>query len=296
MSQQTISAPEGFERELGPGGLEVRTVPGVERLEARATGDGVKVIRGYGAVYEEATTIEGWFSEWDEEIASGAGAKTISESDIRSMFNHDTNWLLGRNTSGSLTLSEDATGLLYDVTVNPDDVNALSVWAKVDRGDVSGSSIWFKVRREEWTYPDKENGLERAKRRITEYQLFETGPVVFPAFVTTTAATRALSALDTVLRSAGITQDGKRARAAADLLADPTSIEAELRSLLSRQPELRDAVCSCPTSRAADEAPGSRTGTPPVTGHLPTIDQYDRRARGLAARYGLALIPGGSPQ
>lgn len=289
------AAPEGFQRELGPGGLEVRSL-GAERIEARvATTASGPVVEGYGAVYEERTTIQGWFDEWDEEIAAGAGAKTIAEGDIRSMFNHDTNQLLGRTTAGTLRLSEDDSGLLYSVDINPDDPVAMGAHAKVARGDVTGSSIWFRVIREEWTTATEDNGLERDLRRILEYQLFETGPVTFPAFETTTAtaragllAARSVAVVDSMLRSTTGGRDGQRARRAADLLANPAGIEDEIRSLFARTPELREAVCSCPTdSRAADKAPGT-TGTPPSSGHLPPPEYYQRRARALAARYGIA--------
>ncbi len=298
MTLSTRSAPQGFERELGPGGLEVRTLAGGERLETRHNRVGPG-ITGYGSVSGVRSTIAGWFDEWDEEVAPGAWAKTISEGDIRSMFNHDVNWLLGRTSAGTLQLSEDDKGLLYAIDINPDDVNAMSVHAKVARGDVSGSSVWFRVIRQEWTAATADNGLERDLRRIMEAELFETGPVTFPAFVTTTSSARALADLDRTLRSAGH-HTARRARDVAELLADPSSLrgeldglERELRTLLAGQPELRDAICSCPTtSRAADQAPGS-DGTPPA-GHLPSSDHYHRRARGLAARYGLTPIPGGS--
>lgn len=285
--------PEGFTREQGPGGLEVRTIPGKERLEARATAAGKKMLVGYGSVSNVTTTIEGWFSEWDEEVADGAWTKTIAEGDIRSMFNHDTNWLLGRTKSGSLRLEEDDVGLEYETDINGDDPNALSVYAKVERGDVDGSSVWFRVLAEEWTYPTKDNGLERAKRRITEAQLFETGPVVFPAFEQTTVTARsAWPKIDQALRIAGVDEASRRARRACELIADPVAIEAELRSLFASSPELRDAVCSCSTEhnqpqRAAGQAPVDGNGTPP-SGHLPA-EYFHRRARATASRSGLVL-------
>lgn len=282
------SRPEGFTREQGPGGLEVRTV-GTATGEVRAEGDSeAPQLIGYGSVFDQRATIEGFFFEWDEEVAPGAWAKSISEGDIRSMFNHDEAWLLGRTKSGSLRLSEDKEGLLYEVDINPDDTNAMSVHAKVARGDVDGSSVWFRVIREEWTEPTDDNGLERPLRRITEASLFETGPVVFPAFEQTSVAARSMNVLDGVLRSAGVTKDGRRARLAADLLANPQHAEAELRRLLAQAPALRDAVCACThEGRAADEAPGK--GTPPPNGHLPTPDFYILRARATAARGGLTL-------
>lgn len=250
-----MDAPSGFDRELGPGGLEVRTLP-AHGMEARAAGDDTRpLITGYGSVSERSTTIEGAFTDWDEMVAQGAWSATIKTGDIRSMFNHDTNQLLGRTKAGTLRLSEDDDGLFYEVDINPDDPMAMSVHAKVARGDVDGSSVWFRVVRQEWTYPTDENGLDRPLRKILEGQLFETGPVTFPAFEQTTSQARSLAPFDSVLRAAGIAKAGRRAQLAADL-ASGVDLEAELRHLFASAPDLRSAVCSCETTgRAADPAP-----------------------------------------
>ncbi len=254
-----MSAPDGFERECGPGGLELRSLPAVVAgLEARAADDGGKpVIYGLGSVSNQRTTIEGFFSDWDEEVAPEAWDKSIRDADVRAMMNHDTNWLLGRTKSGTLRLARVDAGLSYEIDVNPDDPNAMSVHARVARGDIDGSSVWFRVIRQEWTQPTEANGLERPLRRILEAQLFETGPVVFPAFKQTTSAVRSLRPVDAVLRAVGVSSPGRRARIAADLLADPDAVEAELRHLFaSAPPELRSAVCACDVAeRAADPAP-----------------------------------------
>ena len=124
--------PEGFERELGPGGLETRMLPLSDTvLRAANSGSGDPVIEGYGSVYNQTTTIAGWFDEWDEEVVSGAWAKTIQAGDIRSMMNHDVNQLLGRTMSDTLQLEDRNNGLWYSITVNGDDPNAMSSYAKV---------------------------------------------------------------------------------------------------------------------------------------------------------------------
>jgi HK97 family phage prohead protease len=250
--------PVDFAREVAAKGLETRVVPGAERVETRADdGDSQRRIVGYGSVSEQTSTIEGLFSDWDEEVAAGAWKKTITESKrILSTFNHDVDRLLGSTSANTLRLSEDDSGLLYDVDINADDPNAMSVYAQVQRGDVAGSSVWFRVLRQEWTYPDESNGLERPKRRVLEARLFETGPVVMPAFPQTTASARAV---DAMLRAAGVGDDRRASLTSELLAADADTIEAELRGILTARPELREAVCSCSTevsSRAA-QAPGT---------------------------------------
>lgn len=263
-----MTAPTGFGRECGPGGLEARIVPNAGKpTEARgASGDAGPIIEGYGSVADQRTTIEGMFSDWDEEVAQGAWSATIKAGDIRAMFNHDTNQLLGRTKAGTLRLSEDDDGLFYEIDVNPDDPIAMGVHAKVARGDVDGSSVWFRVVRQEWTHPTEENGLERSVRRILEGQLFETGPVTFPAFEQTTSSARSLAPFDAVLRAAGVGKAAKRAEFG-DRLAAGEDLEAELRHLFDSAPDLRAAVCACNIDgRAADPAPeGAAELTPDPT-------------------------------
>lgn len=275
-----LTPPKGFDREVGPGGLETRTVAAVTAgIEARAAdADDGPMLSGYGAVTDKPFRIGGFFSEWDEEVASGAFEDVLADDpDVRSMFNHDTNWLLGRTTSGSLRLEEDDTGLRYEVDVNPDDPNAMSVHARVDRGDVDGSSIWFRVERQEWTYPSEKNGLKVPKRRILSINpLYETGPVVFPANPAAGVSARSNDVIDAVLRSAGIEDDRRRADLAASLLADPESIGTELRELFRSAP---DPIHGGDAARGDAAAADIRN----------ELERRNRTARGMAARYGLPL-------
>jgi hypothetical protein len=261
-----IAAPEGFERELGPGGLEVRTLP-ADVLEARAAGDeSTPRIVGLGSVYGQTTRIKGWWAEWDEEVAAGAWKNTISrDADIRSMKNHDVNWLLGRTTAGTLLLEDRDEGLWYEVDINPDDPNAMATHAQVSRQDISGSSVWFRVVSERWDEPTDDNDLEVAKRTILEAELFEVGPVTFPAFTQTTVEAASLRAMDVTLQTAGVSQAHKRAAYASDFLADPSNIEAQVRALFARQPNLRTQVCS------ADAA----TGTPETVSTASAVNTSD---------------------
>ena len=60
-------------------------------------------------------------------IAPGAFRKTIQESDVRALFNHDPNFVLGRNKAGTLRLYEDGDGLGYEVDL-PDTQAARDVY------------------------------------------------------------------------------------------------------------------------------------------------------------------------
>lgn len=157
--------------------------------EVRAEGADARLV-GYAAVFNQRTEIAGL---WIEEVAPGAFAEAIADgADVRALFNHDANRVLGRTAAGTLALREDETGLRYEITPDPTDPEAMSVLAKVRRGDVTGSSMGFTVRGEEWQRATEAGQLP--VRRITAVDwLRDVGPVTFPAYEQTTAEAEARS-------------------------------------------------------------------------------------------------------
>ena len=69
----------------------------VNALELRADGDKPPVLEGYAAVFNKETQIGGDMWGWREQIAPGAFAQSIGEDDIRGLFNHNSDFVLGRN-------------------------------------------------------------------------------------------------------------------------------------------------------------------------------------------------------
>lgn len=149
--------------------------------EVRSEGEGRK-IAGYGAVFNVETDIGGFFRE---KIAPGAFSSSM-DGDIRSFFNHDSNNVLGRTKSGTLRLSQDTTGLRYEVDL-PDTQVARDLKVSMERGDVDGSSFAFTVTRESWD----ETG-DVPLRTIEEANLYEVGPVTVPAYPDAKVALRSL--------------------------------------------------------------------------------------------------------
>src|SRR4051812_4089104 len=155
------------------------------KVETRAKADGPKTIGGYGALFNVETVIGDYFRE---QIAPGAFDDVLASADVRSLFNHDQNYVLGRSSAGTLKLTADDTGLAYEVT--PPATRA-DVLESVDRGDVTGSSFVFRVAENGsvWTKPAEAGGLPL--RTITKFaELLDVGPVTFPAYEDTTAEAR----------------------------------------------------------------------------------------------------------
>ena len=164
-------------------GIERRFLP-LDGAELRADGEARK-LAGYAAVFDTEAVIAG---AWRESVAPGAFAKTIFEHDIRALWNHDPNIVLGRNKAGTLKLSEDGHGLNAEIEP-PDNEWGRPVFDAVKRGDVTGMSISFRAIKQEWTRPP-EGSLELPKRTLREAKLYDVSPVTFPAFEATSIGTR----------------------------------------------------------------------------------------------------------
>jgi HK97 family phage prohead protease len=161
---------------------------GIERrfvaVEVRVVedGDGQPHIQGYGAIFNEWSLDLGGFRE---SIEPGAFTKTLREADIRSLWNHNPDYVLGRNKSDTLRLYQDERGLGYDV-IPPDAQWARDLRVSIERGDISQASFGFETLRDRWDQDEDGN----VTRRLLEVKLFDVGPVTFAAYPQTSAEAR----------------------------------------------------------------------------------------------------------
>lgn len=140
------------------------------------------LIEGYFALYESETEL--WENSF-EIITKGAFDKTLN-NDIRALWNHNTQYVLGRNTSGSLQLKTDDKGLFAVIRL-PNTQYAKDIYELVQRGDVDQCSFGFNILDE-----DLEELADGGYRwRINEIDLHEVSVVTFPAYENTTVKARA---------------------------------------------------------------------------------------------------------
>lgn len=165
--------------------------------EARAEGDAEPSrIQGYGAVFYDANDAGTEYWLWDdmvERIMPGAFDRAIEEDDVRSLFNHNPDLILGRNTAGTLELSIDRRGLWYVATPPQTNLVRDQVLEPIRRGEVTGSSFMFEVLDRSWRETEID-GKPVYVRELNQVRLFEVGPVTFPAYEASTAAARSRSA------------------------------------------------------------------------------------------------------
>jgi uncharacterized protein len=146
-----------------------------------------KTIWGYAVLWGVATVIG---QDFREKFAKGSLTRSIGEDDVRMLLDHDSGRVVGRTSSGSLRLREDALGLRYEVDVNLDTPDGQSLAGTVGRRDVSGISPSFIVRAESWD----DGGSRLPLRTITDARLVEISAVAWPAYPQTTAVMRSTAA------------------------------------------------------------------------------------------------------
>jgi uncharacterized protein len=149
-----------------------------------------RTIEGHASVFNTPYTLADWFGEIVEIVAPGAFSRAIAEKqDVRCLFNHDPNHVLGRTKSGTLQISEDNVGLAY--TCNPPANN--HVVDAIERGDVDGSSFGFIVVKDQWVDERDDKGrVIKSTRTIQDVDLFDVSPVTFPANDAATVGIRSL--------------------------------------------------------------------------------------------------------
>jgi uncharacterized protein len=139
------------------------------------------IIEGYFALYENETEL---FPGTYEIITKGAFDKTLG-NDIRALWNHNTQYVLGRNTSGSLKIEADDKGLFAVIRL-PKTQYAHDLYELVQRGDVDQCSFGFNILDEDI----EELASDGFRFRINEVDLHEISVVTFPAYENTSVQAR----------------------------------------------------------------------------------------------------------
>jgi len=149
-------------------------------------GQNMPVIFGHAAVFNSLSENLGGFRE---RIRTGAFREAIDQDDIRALFNHNPDYILGRNRSGTLKLSEDERGLAIEI--DPPDTNvARDLIASMKRGDVTQMSFGFSVKPDGQEWAEDDDGM--IIRTLTNVRLFDVSPVTYPAYPETDVAVRSL--------------------------------------------------------------------------------------------------------
>lgn len=170
--------------------MQIRTIGAIE---TRADEEKNPEIAGYFAVFDEVYEI---FDGYAERIDPHAFDKSIS-GDIRALTDHNTAKVLGRTTAGTLQLKVDERGLYGVIAVNPNDREAMDLYARVKRGDVNQCSFGFVIDEARDDYRKDGSILTT----ITDLTLFEVSVCTFPAYESTEVEARAKEAHEHALEA-----------------------------------------------------------------------------------------------
>ena len=142
-----------------------------------------KTLTGYAAVFNSEAVL----GDFSEVIRQGAFAKSLATgSNIRALYQHQGDALLGTTRGGTLQLREDAKGLAFELAL-PDTSHGKDLAILVGRGDVAGCSFGFRVA------PGGDRWEQRGAtlvRELIDVELVEITLTSDPAYQDTTVAMR----------------------------------------------------------------------------------------------------------
>jgi HK97 family phage prohead protease len=171
----TLRKVEGAEVRSKSEVVEKRSYNG----EARAV-EG-RTVEGYASVFNSMSEDLGGFREI---ILPGAFKNALGD-DVRALYNHDSNYLLARTTSGTLELKEDDKGLYYRFEM-PNTSYGNDLLELYRRGDLTQSSFGFTVEKDSWRMEDGQH----VRYIESVSSLFDVSPVVYPAYTAASSGLR----------------------------------------------------------------------------------------------------------
>jgi HK97 family phage prohead protease len=158
-------------------------------FETRATGDDGFTLEGYAAVFHTPTRIDSWEGRFDEQIARGAFLKTLKERSPVMQWDHGHDAATGSVPIAAIEeIREDDHGLFVRARMF-DNARVEPIRQAIAGGAIDGMSFRFRVVKEAW-----DESRTVPVRTIKELDLFELGPVAFPAYASTSVGVRSLLA------------------------------------------------------------------------------------------------------
>jgi len=174
------------------GAIEQRTFNAQIGIEGRGDGKTPKIV-GHAAVFD-VIGEGGWFRE---KVAPGAFANTIKEDDVRALFNHNPDFVIGRNRAGTLRMKEDEKGLAIEIDP-PETQFARDLMISIGRGDISQMSFGFEILKEERQAGE---GKDLDLFTLREVRLWDVSPVTYPFYKQTDVSVHSRQAWSDALKS-----------------------------------------------------------------------------------------------
>lgn len=204
----------------------------MSQIEVRAASDDEPArIEGFAAVYNVESNDLGGFVE----IIEPGFFRDVLTDDVRSLWNHNSDVVLGRTRAGTLEIYDAAAGL-RTVTFPPETQAGRDALVSIERGDVDQMSFAFTVRQGGDRWSVREDGV--VERRLLPggcARLYDISPVTFPAYEETRVSARALEQVNELAQAGQMDEK-------ADEAGDPegrAAVERRLREIRLLQERLR---------------------------------------------------------
>jgi HK97 family phage prohead protease len=157
--------------------IETRIFAGVQ---VRAAADAAFTLEGIAASYNmPSKPISGGpAGSFTEYVAPSAFKRSLrNKADVKALFNHNANVVLGRVKNGTLTLTDTPAGLAFRCQLNPAMQSHRDLYSSVKRGDISECSFAFAVPEggDKWS-------ADYTKRTLTDVDLIDVSVVTNPAY------------------------------------------------------------------------------------------------------------------
>jgi uncharacterized protein len=218
-------------------------------FRAEASADGL-TLDGYAAVFNDWTEIVDRDGVFMERIAPGAFKRSLGRNTPVLQFDHGSHPLIGSIPLGRITsIAEDAHGLRVKARLS-DNWLVEPVRDAIRDGAISGMSFRFSIPEGGETW-ERRDGVDY--RTVTSVNLFEAGPVVFPAYESTTVGVRSRQT------ALALTDPEVRREVASLLTLGPDDI----RHLVDESPAVADTLASGPVSAVEALASGPAETSPP---------------------------------
>lgn len=159
-------------------------------FELRMINEDKPMFRGHAAVFDSPSEVlAGCFREI---IKPGAFFDALKISDVRALWNHNPDHILGRSSAGTLRMVEDETGLSIEIDP-PDTTVGRDLRVSMQRGDVTEMSFAFTVADGGDRWERDAGNPDMWTRTISKFEkLYDVSPVTYPAYPSTDFALRSL--------------------------------------------------------------------------------------------------------
>lgn len=145
------------------------------------------IISGTAIVFNTETEI--YPGEFEKIDPAAVDNSLLRGDDVRALFNHDANYVLGRSTAGNLRLTKEADGLHFEIRTDPEIGWQRDLCRQIRAGIITNCSFGFFV--------DKKIVEDRGDNylyTIKDLTLIDISVVTFPAYKETEAEARSQTA------------------------------------------------------------------------------------------------------